>query len=126
MTQRATVSLLILLLLSPLAPVRAAAQDGDAAPRSSVDLGINFERVKREVEALPSSDEERVLLQLNYYLTVYGRAPRINPLEGFDTITGPVPFGTPTHAAMRDLWTPEEFSTPAADLGSLFDWILKR
>ena len=66
-----------------------------------------------------------MLLDLNYYLEVYGRAPRLNLLEGFDTHIGPVPFGGPSHADLRDLWTPEEFSSPVADLGSLFDWLFK-
>ena len=134
MIQRAIVPLLTALLLGPLAPVQAAAQglDGARRPpdvngaRRPPELGINFERVKRKLAALPASDEERSLLELNYYLTVYGRAPGINLLEGFDTLIGPVPFGPPTHAALRDLWTPQEFSAPVADLGSLFDWLFRR
>ena len=126
MTLRALVSLLTVLLLSPLAPLQAAAQDADGAPRPPVELGINFERVKRKLAALPAPDTKRLLLELNFHLDVYGRAPRLNLLEGFDIDIGPVPFGTPTHAALRDLWTPEEFSAPVADLGSLFQWLFKR
>ena len=125
MTQRTIVSLLTVLLLSSLAPVQAATQEGDAAPRPS-ELGINFERVKRKLAALPAPDEERSLLKLSYVLDVYGLAPDILVFEGFDTLVGAVPFGPPTHAALRELWTPEEFSTPAADLGSLFNWLRKR
>jgi hypothetical protein len=126
MTRRAIVPLLSVLLVSPLAPVAAAAQDVDGAPLPAVTLPVNLERVKRMVAALPATDEGRSLLKLSYYLEVYARAPRLNLLRGFDLDAGPVPFGGPSHADMQALWTPEEFSAPVADLGSLFDWILKR
>ncbi len=126
MTLRAIVSVLGVLLLSPLAPVRAAAQDVDGAALPAIRLAVNLERVKRKLAALPASEDGRSILDLNYYLEVYGRAPRLDLLEGFDTHIGPVPFGGPSHADLRDLWTPEEFSSPVADLGSLFDWLLKR
>ena len=126
MTLRAIVLLLTVLLLSPLAPVSAAAQDVDRAPQPAVRLSVNLERVKRKLAALPANDDERSLLALNYYLEVYGRAPRIDLLEGFDTHIGPAPFGGPTHDDMRALWTPQEFSSPVADLGSLFNWLSTR
>ena len=126
MTLRASVSLLTVLLLSPIAPVRAAAQDDDRAPQPAVRLSVNLERVKQKIAALPASDDQRSLLALNYYLEVYGRAPRINLLKGFDTQIGPSPFGAPSHDDMRAIWTPEEFSSPVANLGSLFNWLSKR
>ena len=129
MTLRAIVSVLTVLLLSPLAPVRAgsaAAQDVDAARLPAVRVSVNLERVKRKLAALPASDAERSLLNLDYYLEVFGRAPRLDLLEGFDIDIGPVPFGGPSHADLQDLWTPREFRAPVADLGSFFDWLLKR
>ena len=126
MTRRAIVSVLGVVLLSPLAPVHAAAQDVDGAARPALRVPVNLERVKRKLAALPVSDGGRSILDLNYYLEVYGRAPRLDLLEGFDTRIGPVPFGGPSHADLRDLWTPREFSSPVADLGSLFDWLSNR
>ena len=125
MTLRAIVSVLTVLLLSPLAPVQAAAQDVDGF-RPTVRVRVNLERVKRKLAALPASDDERSLLDLNYYLEVYGRAPRLNLLAGFDSHTGPVPFGGPSHADMRALWTPEAFRAPVVNVGSVFDWLRKR
>ena len=124
MTWHAVVSLLTVLLLGPLAPLHAAAQDADDALPPVVS--VNLERVKRELVALPATDDQRSLLKLNFYIEVYARAPRFDPLQGFDIHTGVVPFGGPSHADMRDLWTPEEFSAPAADLGSVLGWLLKR
>ena len=126
MTRRVTVLLLSVLVLSPLAPVKTAAQEVDGTPLPAVELPVNLERVKTKLAALLATDKGRSLLQLSYYLEVYGRAPRLNLLRGFDLDTGPVPFGGPSHADMRALWTPEEFSSPVADLGSFFDWILER
>ncbi|MBQ02949.1 MAG: hypothetical protein FI737_14845 [SAR202 cluster bacterium] len=126
MTQRAIVSVVAILLVSPCLRVDAAPQEGTVAPLQAVELPVNLERLKRKLAALPATDEERSLLKLNFYLEVYARAPRINPLEGFDIHTGPVPFGGPSDTDMRALWTPREFSTPAADLGSVLGWIFKR
>ncbi|MEE2613005.1 MAG: hypothetical protein VX975_04185, partial [Acidobacteriota bacterium] len=79
-----------MLLLSPLAPVRAAAQDVDGARLPAVRVSVNVERVKRKLAALPASDAERSLLDLDYYLEVFGRAPRLDLREGFDIDIGPV------------------------------------
>lgn len=126
MTRRAILLVLTVLLLGPLAPMPAAAQDGDGARLPAVTVSFNLERVKRKLAALPASDATHLRLDLDYYLEVFGRAPRLNLLEGFDVDIGPVPFGGPTHADLQDLWTPREFRTPAADLSSLFNWFRKR
>ena len=119
--------MLAVLLLSPIAPLHAVAQDvHDARPLPAVELPVNLERLKRKLAALPATDAERSLLKLNFYIEVYGRATRVNPLQGFDIHTGPVPFGGPDHAGLRDLWTPEEFSAPVADLTSVLGWISRR
>ena len=126
MTQRTIASLLTLLLLSTLASVDTAAQEINGAPLPAVELPVNLERVKQKLAALPATDEERSLLKLNFYVEVYGSAPRINLLEGFNLHTGPVPFGGPSHADLRNLWTPEEFRAHAVDLASVLGWILRR
>ena len=104
----------------------AFAQERKVDPLPSVELAVNLERLKQRLAELPESDEERSLLKLDYYVSVYGRAPEINVLEGFDLHNGPVPFGPPTHDDFQALWTPEEFSAPAADLTSILGWLLKR
>ena len=125
MAQRAIVLPLAVLLLGPLAPVDAAQEVYDA-PLPAVELPVNLERLKQKLEALPATDEERSLLKLSFYLEVYGRAPRYDPLEGFDIHTGPIPFGGPSHASLRALWTPEALSAPVADLTSVLGWLFNR
>ena len=125
MTRRTIVSLLTFLLLGRLAPVGAAQQEADDTLLPAVELSVNLERLKRKLAALPATDEERSILKLSFYVEVYGRSPGLNLLQGFDLHTGPVPFGGATHADMRDLWTPQEFSTPAA-VSVPLGWIFKR
>tara|TARA_B100000029_G_scaffold101412_2_gene91695 strand:- start:96 stop:467 length:372 start_codon:yes stop_codon:yes gene_type:complete len=103
-----------------------AGQERQADPLPSVELAVNLERMKRRLADIPASEEERSLLKLDYYVSVYGRAPAINVLEGFDLHNGPVPFGPPTHDDFQALWTPEGFDAPVADLTSILGWLLKR
>ena len=127
MMRPAILSLLGAVLLGVLAPVHATAQDVEPAPAPpAVDRLVNLDRVKNKLAALPTGDERRSILDLSFYLEVYGRAPRLNVLEGFNITAGRVPFGGPSHADMQELWTPEEFSSPTADLASLFKWLFRR
>jgi hypothetical protein len=127
MQRSLVIPLLTVALSAPLFGASPQAQQGEAPePLPSVELAVNLERMKRRLAVLPAGDDERSLLKLDYYVTVYGRAPRINPLEGFDLHNGPVPFGPPTDADLRAVWTPEEFRAPVADLSSVLGWLLKR
>ena len=131
MITRATMTTaLAVLLFGPPGAARsasAASQDGSRpAPLPAVELPINLERVRRQLEALPSSEEARSRLKLEFYVNVYARAPQFDPLEGFDIHTGLVPHGTPSHAEMMRQGTPRGFDVPVADLGSVLGWITGR
>ena len=65
------------------------------------------------------------MLRLSYYVEVYGRAPRINVMDGFDVHNGPVPYGAPSHADMIAVTTPIEFPSPAANIGNVIGWAWK-
>ena len=126
MLKRATTAIAVLLLVPPLAAPAAGQEGSPPATLPAVELPINLARVKRGLEVLPSSEEARSRLKLDFYVNVYARAPRINPLEGFDLHTGLIPFGGPTHADMMNHWTPAGFGVPVADFGSLLGWIVGR
>ena len=114
-----------LIVLAMFAASPGMAQNGHGpASVGTVELPINLERLKQRLAALPRDDDERPLIE--FYVEVYGQAPRVNPLLGFDLHSGPVNHGAPTHAEMMRQWTPEEFRTPVADLGALFNWLRKR
>jgi hypothetical protein len=68
--------------------------------------------------------EEREGLNLRYFIDVYAKAPNIVLFTKEDNLlTGPVPYGGPTHREMLDMITPKEHRAPAADLGALMRWL---
>ena len=123
---RPGLTLVTALVVSPLLAPTYGQNTVPQPPLPAVELPVNLERLKRRLAALPSSEDERTLLKLNFYVDVYGRAPRIDPLEGFDIHTGLVPHGSPSHADMMSQSTPEGFDVPVADLGSVLGWIFNR
>jgi hypothetical protein len=126
MIKRATTAIAVLLLAAPLAAPAAGQEGSPPAPLPAVELPINLARVKRGLEVLPSSEEARSRLKLEFYINVYARAPRFDPLEGFDIHTGLVPYGAPSHAEMMRQWAPRGFDVPVANLGPILGWIIGR
>jgi hypothetical protein len=118
-------AVLVPLLLGFLGATPVAAQQVEAAPLPRAEVTVDLERLKQRLASLPATDDNTGL-KLNFFVQVYGRLPRINPLEGFELTDGPVPFGGPTHGDLLSLWTPEEFSAPVADFGSVLGWFLGR
>ena len=91
-------------------------------------LPINLDRIQRGL--LQSSiREERQGLDLHYVVVVdvYGQAP---PLVIFgpedNLVSGPVPYGAPTHKEMVEQITPKEYRAPVADFSALLRWLAER
>ena len=97
-----------------------------AAGQNTVDvnkLPVNLDRIQRQLQQT-TVREERDGLNLRYVVDVYGRAPRIELFAPQPNLmTGPAPYGAPTHREMIDAVTPQEFRAPAADVGALFRWL---
>lgn len=89
-------------------------------------LPVDLDRIQRGLRE-SAIREERVGLNLRYTVEVYGQAP---PLVLFgpedNLVTGPVPYGAPTHKEMIEHVTPKEYRAPAADLSALFRWLAER
>jgi len=100
--------------------------DGAKPAESSVDvsrLPLNLDRIKRQVRQSTVRDESDGL-RLRYVVDVFGQAPRIELFGGLEnSLTGPAPYGAPTHQDMLQIMTPQEFSAPAANFGNLFRWL---
>jgi hypothetical protein len=124
-----------LLLFSLTQATWASAQSGsddqpaakaDTAPESTVDvskLPINLDRIRRGLRQSTVRDES-VGLHLRYVVDVFGQAPRIELFGNRDfSLTGPAPYGGPTHNDILQVITPQEFSAPAANFGNLFNWL---
>lgn len=91
---------------------------------NAVELPVSLERIRRKLDRLPASDEERNLLRLDYYIEVYGRAPALNALDGFDIHNGPVPYGS-SHRDILSVTTPRHFKSPVANIGNVIGWTWK-
>lgn len=106
---------------------RAAAREpGAEAPAAAAEtsaLPVSLERIKRRMAAVQEAgDGGRKLLDLNYYVDVYARAPSIELFRNFDTDSETVSYGAPTHAEMLEAVTPREWRPPAISTGALFGW----
>ncbi len=74
------------------------------------ELPVSLERIKRKLAQVTPTQSS--LLRLDYYVEVYGRAPKIDILQGFDVHSGPVPYGAPTHADLLSQILPPESRAP--------------
>jgi hypothetical protein len=122
-----TVLMSLALVAAATTMPRGQATDADTdALLQAVDLPVSLERIKRQLDRLPVAKNEQDVLRLSFYVRVYGQAPAVNVFEGFDVHNGPVPYASPTHATMRDITTPVEFSAPAVNLGNVLGWAWRR
>ena len=106
---------------------RAAAREpGAEAPAAAAEtsaLPVSLERIKRRMAAVQEAGNgRRKLLDLNYYVDVYARAPAIELFRNFDTDSETVSYGSPTHAEMLEAVTPREWRPRAISTGALFGW----
>ena len=127
-----TAALLYSLIQATGAAAQGASADEPAAKaatkpaESTVDvsrLPINLDRIQRQLRQSTVRDESDGL-RLRYVVDVFGQAPRIELFGGSkNSLTGPAPYGAPTHQDMLQIMTPQEFSAPAANFGNLFRWL---
>ncbi|MCY4633202.1 MAG: hypothetical protein OXG04_01620 [Acidobacteria bacterium] len=86
-------------------------------------LPVSLERIKRRMAATERTREgRRGLLDLNFYVDVYARAPAIELLRDFDLDSETVSYGSPTHREMLEAATPREWRPRAVSTGNLFGW----
>ena len=120
MSRVTTLVLFVASLIGPT-PAVTAQTASDVAALEAIELPVSLERVRRKLDRLPTSEEARLALRLSYYIDVYGRAPALNLLEGFDVHNGPVPYYS-THAELMAVMTPREFQPTVANLGNVIGW----
>ena len=107
-------------------PVAAAAQAPEAETAvetaDASRLPVSLERIKRRMAAERTREGRRGLLDLNFYVDVYARAPAIEILRDFDPDSETVSYGSPTHREMLEASTPREWRPRAISTGNLFGW----
>lgn len=102
---------------------RAAARGpGAEAAAEASALPVSLERIKRRMAAVREAGNGRKLLNLNYYVDVYARAPSIELFRDFDPDGEAVSYGSPTHLEMLEAVTPREWRPRAVSTGNLFGW----
>ncbi len=92
------------------APGERASTGEQSGPLPAEELPVSLERIKQKLAQLGPAQSS--LLRLDYYIEVYGRAPKIDVLQAFNVHSGPVPYGAPTHAELLSLILPPESRTP--------------
>lgn len=108
-------------------PTAAAAQEPEAetaVETADVNrLPVSLDRIKRRMAETERTEEgRRGLLNLNFYVDVYARAPAIELLRNFDLDSETVSYGSPTHREMLEAATPREWRPRAISTGNLFGW----
>ncbi len=112
--QNVLLPIMVVLLAIPAAPIHTD-QVASKEVLSSTELPVLLERIRRKLDRLPSSQEERNLLRLNYYIDVYGSPPELDLLEGFDIHYGPVPYLS-THSELLQVTTPRHFQSAVVNI----------
>src|SRR5882672_9722336 len=97
-----------------------------AAQQTPVDvtrLPLDLVKVTQQLRQTAST-QSRNGLHIRYTVDVYGQAPRIELFTKQDNlVTGPVPYGAPSHREMIDHVTPIEYRAPIMDFSALLRWL---
>ena len=124
--QRLICSVSLLCLLASVSLGTATSQDTTSVSVLNAEkLPVSLERIKRQLNRLPTREDDRNLLRLSYYVKVYGQAPRVSVIRDFDIHDGPVPYGAPTHAEMIAASTPRLYRTAPAISFPVIGWTRK-
>lgn len=122
-------------LVTPVSALAQEPQSGTAAstPRpesaksTDANLPVSLDRIRRQLNATkPRTRGAKDGLRLEYFVDVYGRAPRIELFLPTENVTSaPVMYGGMTHQEFLQVVTPEEFKSPPADIGSAVAALIK-
>ena len=117
--------LALVLFLSPPAWAQQAEPATEPAPPpvDATKLGVSLARIQkglRTAEAKEKTNPDGLRLEFN--VQVYGKAPRIDVLNGVDLVNGAVPESAPTHQQMIDYVTPVIYRTPVMPVSAFAAW----
>jgi hypothetical protein len=113
-------------------PSPAWAQDAElstgTAAEGQIDatkLGVSLDRIQRGLRLTETREKARQTgnaLRLEFQVQVYGKAPKIEVLKGYDLFNGPVPGSAPTHRQFIDFVTPQIYRQPGLPISALAGW----
>jgi len=101
---------------------------GQETPNASVEteaLGVSFDRIKYKLDTLLDRDEVSSLLQLDFYVEVYAKAPEADYFQGFNLQNSPIADGVPMADELMKAITSGDppLIPPAINLNNLIDWL---
>ena len=119
-------SLALFVLVAVLATPVFAQDAAPAPPESTIDatkLGVDLSRIQRGLRLAETKEKSAAEgLRLDFSIQVYGKAPRIEVLNGIDLFNGAVPGTAPSHNQMIEFWTPPIYRTPGLPVSALAFW----
>lgn len=101
-------------------------------PPDAENLPVSLDRIRKQLAATRTrSKASKDGLRLEYFVDVYGRAPRIELFLPEENITSaPVMYGGMTHQEFLQVVTPQEFKSPPADIlgavSALMKWLSEK
>ena len=118
--------LFLLWFLPSLSAMSVTGQEISRSPAfDAEELPVSMDRIRRQLERLPPNTDGETLLELSYYVEVYGLAPQIDIIRDFDVRNGPVPYSAPTHTEMITVMTPRLYRVPTAFSIPVIGWSRK-
>ena len=126
---RAVVLLVLLAGASAQAQSTQPPPDPPSADTIYIDptkLGVSLDRIQkglRIAEAKEQSKEDGLRLEFN--VQVFGSAPRIDVLSGFDLFSGTVPDSAPTHREFIEQVTPQIYRSPTMPVSAFAAYAAK-
>jgi hypothetical protein len=122
---REWIGIVLTLVLVVGATTTGVTQETPNASAETEVLGVSFDRIKYKLDTLPERDEVSNLLQLDFYVEVYARAPEIDYFQGFDLENSPVADGVPMTDELMEAMTAGDppLVPPTMNLGNLLAWL---
>jgi hypothetical protein len=123
--------LVFLVVLAGISLPAQAQSPQPAQPPHSADtiyidptkLGVSLERIQKGLRIAEAREQSKTDgLRLEYTVQVFGTAPRIDVLSGFDLFNGIVPDSAPTHREFINQVTPQIYRTPTMPVSMFAVW----
>jgi hypothetical protein len=123
-------SLALIVVIAAVASPAFAQNPPPAEPAPAIDatkLGVDLSRIQRGLRVAETKEKSAAEgLRLDFSIQVYGRAPRIEVLQGVDLFNGGVPGTAPSHNQMIEFWTPAIYRSPTMPVSALAFWAAKQ
>src|SRR5688572_16260269 len=89
-------------------------------------LGVSLSRIRKGLRTAETREKTNPGgLRLEFNVQVYGRAPRIDVLQGLDLVNGAVPGTAPSHSQLIEFVTPQIYRTPTMPVSAFAAWAAK-